>query len=100
MIHRHPSVSGRMLPDLRSICTRLAVRTGMPETFLADLTAATDAYETAVRGRDAAKQDNSEAPGADAAGLAERGHESERLFGSRTHAVIIGNASFGETLCV
>jgi hypothetical protein len=37
------------------------VERGMPATFLADLTAAADAYETAVRGRDVAKQENSEA---------------------------------------
>jgi hypothetical protein len=37
------------------------IERGMPATFLADLTAAADAYETAVRGRDVAKQENSEA---------------------------------------
>jgi hypothetical protein len=39
----------------------LFIARGMPATFLADLTAAADAYETAARGRDVAKQENSQA---------------------------------------
>src|SRR4030095_9435413 len=51
----------RSFAEFAAPLASLFIARGMPETFLADLTAATDAYETAVRGRDVAKQDNSEA---------------------------------------
>jgi hypothetical protein len=51
----------RSFAEFAAPLASLFIARGMPETFLADLTAAADAYETAVRGRDVAKQDNSEA---------------------------------------
>ena len=51
----------RSFAEFAAPLASLFIARGMPATFLADLTAAADAYETAVRGRDVAKQENSEA---------------------------------------
>jgi hypothetical protein len=63
--HRRTVLAARSFAEFAAPLASLFIARGMPETFLADLTAATDAYETAVRGRDAAKQDNSAGPGPD-----------------------------------